>query len=392
MLSRYVARLFGYGGHERGLEILQAERAEYEAAHPNRYPTPNIDFTRNPFKPNGGVPVPRGTLLEGVQPDSGFLDDWREDWFVVPADNGRDALVYSTLFVAETSTGDVIYDEEDRRAEDLDPARRLADTIKIHERLESGGEHCERVVKFRGSSAASYRIEKPSLGIYWWEIANHINNTDTVLALHHRWALQYLSACRHVYAKGIVINSPPGQVIWLRHDLSLVLVAFVAASCQELDVKAGDWGDECTSNSPFSLGVSQNLDPPYGVSECGQPKTDLYNWACWVYKMMTKRRDPLVPPEIAETDAQSYMRSGEGCARESAAQQGAFDSWPVLDEEQLGSCLAKAWKGQYETAEDALQDVRRVLKECGRALAAGFDDEIEGFDWEVEMSKEASGT
>jgi hypothetical protein len=240
MLSRYVARLFGYGGHERGLEILQAERAEYEAAHPNRYPTPNIHFERNPFKPYGGVPVLRGTLLEGVQPDSGFLDNWREDWFVAPADNRRDALLYSTLFLAETSTGDVIYDEEDRRAEDLDSARRLADTIKIHERLESGRARCERVVKFRGSSPAYYRIEKPPLSIDWWEVPKKIKNTDAVSALHQRWALQCLSACRHVHAKGIVINAPPGQIIRLRPDLSLVVVAFVAASCQELDVKAGD--------------------------------------------------------------------------------------------------------------------------------------------------------
>jgi hypothetical protein len=389
-LSRYIARLFGYGGHERGLEILQAERAEYEAAHPNRCPTPNIDIARNPFKPYGGVPVPRGTLLEGVLPDSGFLDNWREDWLVVPADNGRDALVFSTFFVAETSTGDVIYDEEDKRAEDLDFARRLADTIKIHERLESGREHCERVVKFRGSSPAYYRIERPPLSINWWEVPKKIKNTDAVLALHQRWALQYLSACRHAHAKGIAINAPPGQIIWLRRDLSLVVVAFVAASCQELDVKAGDWEDRCTSCSPFGLGDSQNLDPPYGVSECGQRKTDLFNWACWVYETMTERRNPLVPPEIAETDALSYMRSGEGCARGSVARDGTFDNWPVLGNERLGSCLVKAWKGQYESAEDALQDVRGVLKECGRVLAADSDDEIEAFDWEAEIAMSLS--
>jgi hypothetical protein len=72
------------------------------------------------------------------------------------------------------------------------------------------------------------------------EVPKEIKNTDAISALHQRWALQYLSACRHVHAKGIIINTPPGQIIWLRPDLSLVVVAFVAASCQELDVKAGD--------------------------------------------------------------------------------------------------------------------------------------------------------
>jgi hypothetical protein len=384
MLSRYVARIFGYGGHDRGLEILEAERAEYEAAHPKKYPTVNIDFERSPWKPYGGVPVPKETLLEGVQPDSGFLDDWREDWYVVPADNGRDALVFSTLFVAETSTGDVIYDEESRRAEYLDSARRLTDTIKVHERLESG-ERCKRVVEFRGSSPACYRIEKPRLSISWWEVPQKIKNNDAVLALHQRWALQYLSACRHVHAKGVVINAPPGECIWLRQDLSLVAVAFVAASCRELDVKAGHWEDDCTSYSPFRLGDSLKFEPPYGVSECGQRKTDLFNWACWVHQMMTTRWNPLVPPEIAGTDALSYMRSGEGRARESAAREGTFDNWPILEEAKLGCCLVKAWKGQYETAEDALRDVREVLERFGRILATDPDDEIDGFDWEAEI-------
>jgi hypothetical protein len=99
--------------------------------------------------------------------------------------------------------------------------------------------------------------------------------------------------------------------------------------------------------------------------------------------MMTERWNPLVPPEIAETDVSSYMRSEEGCARASAARHGTFDNWSVLGNEKLGSCLVKAWKGQYESAEDALQDVRAVLQECGRVLAADSDDEIEGFDWEA---------
>ena len=36
---------------------------------------------------------------------------------------------------------------------------------------------------------------------------------EALLALHQRWALQYLSACRHVHAKGIVIISAPAESI-----------------------------------------------------------------------------------------------------------------------------------------------------------------------------------
>ena len=70
-----------------------------------------------------------------------------------------------------------------------------------------------------------------------------------------------------------------------------------------------------------------------------------------------------------------------------AAQQVTFRSWPVLGNDRLGSCLVKAWNGEYECAEDALQDVRSVLHGCGRVLTADTADEIDGFDWEAEFGQ-----
>lgn len=102
---------------------------------------------------------------------------------------------------------------------------------------------------------------------------------------------------------------------------------------------------------------------------------------------MTDRSHPLVPLEIAADDVGTYMMGEEGRAREMAAQKGTFRDWPVLKKEQLGPCLFKAWIGEYESAEDALHDVRSVLRDGGRVLTADMDDEISGFDWEVEFGK-----
>jgi hypothetical protein len=64
-----------------------------------------------------------------------------------------------------------------------------------------------------------------------------------------------------------------------------------------------------------------------------------------------------------------------------AIRDGTFDDWPALESKKLGPCLIKAWKGEYESAAEALQDVRDTLKACGRSLATDVDDEIDGFDW-----------
>lgn len=138
--------------------------------------------------------------------------------------------------LAETSTGDVIYDEDDRRAEELDSAQRLADTISIHVRLEDGANECRRVVKFLGSSPSSYRIEYLHANPRTIETSDAEFDPDVVLALHQRWALQCLAACRYIHAKGIIINASLGECTWLRSDLSLVIAGLVAASCPELEI------------------------------------------------------------------------------------------------------------------------------------------------------------
>jgi hypothetical protein len=98
---------------------------------------------------------------------------------------------------------------------------------------------------------------------------------------------------------------------------------------------------------------------------------------------MTKRKSPILLPEKEELDIEERRKRER--AAEEAVERGMFDDWPVLPEDQLGSCLIKAWKGEYETADEAFQDVRAMLERQGRVFATEEEDEFEGFDWKAEF-------
>lgn len=379
MLGRYISRVLGYAPRTALEESERAAAEEYA----RKYSGPQVHHQGDRNGPYSGRPVPQEALFEE---GSNFLDEWHNDWLVAPASNRMDGLVFPSSFAAETEAGEVIYEEDGRLPAETHPARRLAHTIAIHERLESGETSCKRVVKFFGSTQSCYRIEYPASSISWNSIPGADEKPDALLALHQRWALQYLSACRFIHSKGIVINAAPSIGIWLRPDLSLVVAAFVGASCRELDIPAGHLEEANALVSPFGPSEIRQCDPPFGVDECGQPKTDLFYWACWVYTLMTsKDRRRLNAGEKVLLDDRHPLSDEERDAQEVAVREGRFADWPVLQTEQLGPCLLKAWKGDYESAEEALQDVRSALGSCGRILSATMDDEIEGFEWKVEF-------
>jgi hypothetical protein len=268
IIGNHFHRLW-HGDPERA-GLLRAEQAAIAAANP--YPTLNIDRQTDSTKPYNGISFPMGASLSlGAD----FLGEWDDNWHIVPAKNNQDMLVFADTFVAETRTSDVIYDDEDaRRVDEYDFPLRLAETIAIPKRLEEGGERCKRVVRYLGSTPSCYRIEnrhptKSECMIPRDILARHDDWTpEALLALHQRWALQYVSACRHVHAKGIVIISAPAECTWLRPDSSLVVVPLVAASCREIGVSAGDWSQyHSYPDSPFRPGRSRSIDPPYGVDE-----------------------------------------------------------------------------------------------------------------------------
>ena len=98
---------------------------------------------------------------------------------------------------------------------------------------------------------------------------------------------------------------------------------------------------------------------------------------------MTKRKSLVLLPEKEELDIEERRKRER--AAEETVERGMFDDWPVLPEEQLGPCLIKAWKGEYETADEALQDVRAMLERQGRVFATEEEDEFEGSDWKAEF-------
>lgn len=307
-------------------------------------------------------------------------------------------MVFHHDYRTETNSGETIYEEDFRRDEDdREPAAWLANIIAIHKRLNEG-QLCKRIVRFRSSSSSSYRLERPSSGMFHF-IAPQEKH-DTVLALHQRWALQYLSACQHIHSKSIVLNGPPIQeTLWLRADFSLVVAAFTASSCAELGIESGYWANSSSSTleSPFEPETVCSTNEQDGEVEClerGQPKADLFNWACWVYSLMTGHDNLVVDRETLWMwdGPEGYRLQEEKLADEEAVREGMFEKWPVLRDEELGACMVRAWRGEYGSAGQALGDVRGVLERCGRVLVLvdGEEDEISGFEWEKEFEYDES--
>ncbi|GAB7332203.1 hypothetical protein MBLNU13_g04063t1 [Cladosporium sp. NU13] len=170
MLRNLVRLVTGY---ERDPELvrqaeeftaqIEAETKAQEAATAHYPPIPEWgrDFPDS-SKPYDGWPVPEGALLQSI---AEFLDSFDETWNVAPADNSTNVV------------------EDFRRdVEGRGPNAWLANVIAIHKRLDEG-QLCKphRIFNFMHPSG----------------------NLDTVLALHQRWALQY------VHSKGIALNGPP---------------------------------------------------------------------------------------------------------------------------------------------------------------------------------------
>lgn len=317
-----------------------------------------------------------------MTPDSAIADKWIEEYLVVPADDGKSVLVFSEYFVGEGRDGETEFDQEHRSVFESENHLRLADVARIHQRLLEGADDHEessrRIVQYLGASPAGYRLERLSPGPFP-QISPNVEESDALLALYQRWAMQYLCACRYVHAKGVIIASPPHSVIWLRPDFSLAVARLVSASCQELAIESwrqpGEWGTPFIC--PYSPDDVMSLDLPLTEKDCGQPKLDLFQWATWIYQLMTNEK------QLCE-----YLNSkyGDLDAVGRTIRDGTFDDWPLLEREKLGSCLVKAWKGQYASASEALQDVRATLQACGRTLVSDVDDEIAGFDWAAQFN------
>lgn len=75
--------------------------------------------------------------------------------------------------------------------------------------------------------------------------------------------------------------------------------------------------------------------------------------------------------------AKSYAVS----ERQRKVERREFDEWPKLHDDMLGPVLLRAWNGEYNSASEALQDARKVLKASGVKLSTEQCDEIDGVEW-----------
>jgi hypothetical protein len=101
-----------------------------------------------------------------------------------------------------------------------------------------------------------------------------------------------------------------------------------------------------------------------------------FYWASFVWELMTN----------------GPFYSLEGRTTEEAADW--RDQLQVLEEARLGSVLLKAWKGEYESAEQAAEDIRKIAEKAGIDVVSStvevggdwmklFKDEVDiGEPWE----------
>lgn len=159
----------------------------------------------------GGRPVPRSA---DTSPTAEVVEEWFEDYSVVPADDGESILVFSEYYLDEDDDDNVVFDEEERGIFEDEKHLHFYDVIKIHQRLHDRGsseQRNARIARFLGATAAAYRLEKRDSGLPPASTPG-VDESDAFLALCQRWAMQYLSACCFAHDAGVIIAASPDYI------------------------------------------------------------------------------------------------------------------------------------------------------------------------------------
>lgn len=165
---------------------------------------------------------------------------------------------------------------------------RLHGAIKIHQRLQEEDSvdlpGTRRIVRFLGATKATYRLKRLRPGPMHVCPSDELNadKSDIFLVFCQRWALQYFSACRPIHSKGVVIASPPEDVIWLRPEFSVVVARLITASCLDLCVEAWQQGGPTMLELyPYSQAGAYSIreDELLSVEACGHFELDIVLWA-----------------------------------------------------------------------------------------------------------------
>jgi hypothetical protein len=213
---------------------------------------------------------------------------------------------------------------------------------------------------------------------------NTVSHNDRILlALYYRWALQILSAFKHLHSHGVLIRVFSSPLVWVRSDFSLAITGFLSAEI-EGDEEFYD-EDGCGGNESYTYDDN-------AVAGCA--KEDIFCWAMFIWRIMTNEHssqshwgrgelwEPFSPLDEGPTGDDRY---------EVVSERAGADMWQELEEERLGSVILRAWKGGFESVDEVLDEVREMAREVGFRVEG---DEIDvGRKWEevFEVVEEGRG-
>ncbi|KAK5744510.1 hypothetical protein LTR17_001904 [Elasticomyces elasticus] len=292
-------------------------------------------------QPYNNRPVPLDASVDPADPD--YYDEWAEQVMVVPSNDGTSVLVHHCWLQAEDpDTHEIIYHEHASmmRPDETDWLKRIEGANRIYQQLFAYQASHPRIVGYLGPTSTGYRLERLNPGpIYDCEL--DIDSSDLALALYQRWALQALSALEFIHSRGVVLNAMASDAL------------------------------------TQSLAAEK-----YTEAETGQPKKDLFDWAVWVCENMTGKSPFQHSMTKSQLDQGYYA---EMRPLEQALRRAEYDDWPSTPDQKLGPIVLKALRGQYETASEALAELKVLLQSLGRTLASSQEDEMQDYDWQKEL-------
>lgn len=269
---------------------------------------------------------------------------------------------------------------------------------------------------------------------------------QTLLALFYRWALQTLSALHFIHCQSMVLIDFCSESIWLREDFSAAITGFIYTEVptrlsypyhSDNNLSITEHGklldpvpQEILENLPPPAFVDDYYDEDVYVDDCGEQyiirvlsslaqeelrseaieyekpleegeysherpkKHDLFDWATFMWRLMSNHRSTDSPPGYIEPldpidpEERARVVQDHNYEKERRRQQ----AWQVLENRRLGHIFVKAWKGEYEDAMDIIRDVKAVVESMPGMTLVG-DDEIciEGVEWDKVFTVSGEG-
>ncbi|KAF2742120.1 hypothetical protein M011DRAFT_462663 [Sporormia fimetaria CBS 119925] len=272
---------------------------------------------------------------------------------------------------------------------------------KMYGRL--GEDECKRIVRFAGihldglilverlGVAPLRYLTLPTLEVQQKEditIAAHSEETNFLLALYYRWALQALSELRFLHSHGVYIKFMSSQNVWLRSDYSLAITGFISAIVEGDPDKEEDYGEGGWVGDEY---IECDLIDERNAASTGSFQEDLFFWAVFVWRLMTHEHSNEAnwePQSLDEPYDCVDPVQGEGLeSRMSPCDISYLPAefqqrrlYQQLDERRLGDILVKSWTGSYKNIDEAIEDIQQIAR--GQGLAVEGDEVGIGKTWE----------